>query len=1583
MKTVGRSSLHNSVQVFQQHLSELQQPLQQRLEPELMPVGQALVELLSRHSFPGSLVYLDRERLADFIAELACFMARREQEVNSRFVDYPERNCGFLLCNCSDAPFLFDSLSLFLKRQHVEWCVVAHLCLSVSRSEQGELGAISDAKRECADESLMIVQVESGARCAAKLAAIDTTLREVVALSRDNIKMIERLHAGQTLLDDDDGASFWQWLTQDNFVPLVYRKLLLRGSGDSAELDVDAAAALGLSDAFNGLPPLVCGPLLECDELVRRCVSRQNRLLVRDSGVMSPVWRDEEYVEIRLRENSANGAIDHLFYGLYRPEAQLGSALDVPALRGKISQALERLAIAPCSYDYRKTEELLATFPKPDLFFIAPAQLDEIIKSLLYFNHDSVRIVALDNELSNLSLLLIVPRTLSPNADFKKIEDALGAHFDGAVLNTNVLQFGHEYYMLQININYTGPLPDVTLEDLGNDLTALLKTWQRKVSQLLVRNYGVEEGMRLWHRYENAFCNEYRARIPAQFCLDDIANLERLLDSGVEQIDLWGPEEEGGAALRLQFYSTRHSYLNELMPLLVNLDLKIIDEIDFTLTVEGNELYIKSFGVLNDTGHATALLDMKQRLVAALYALRRGDAENDYLNKLLVSTTLDWQQIDIFRGYRNYYFQLGSPFTKKTVACALTNNPRSAQALYDYFAARFQPDERWNDVMVREEQALMPARMELIAALEEVEDVNEDRILRLMFNLIDSSVRSNFYKRKNSADYFFSFKISAIGITEMPVPRPLYEIYVHNARMEGIHLRGGMVARGGIRWSDRPDDFRTEILGLMKTQMTKNALIVPVGSKGGFIVKDSYSSRDEGMALSKRAYQTLMRGLLDLTDNRVGGNIVPAADIVSYDSPDPYLVVAADKGTAHLPDTANAVSAEYKFWLGDGFASGGSRGYDHKALGITARGAWVCVQRHFREMGIDIQEEPFTVIGIGDMSGDVFGNGMLLSRKIRLQAAFNHLHIFLDPDPDPESSFQERQRLFNLPRSSWSDYNRELISAGGGVFERDAKEIPLSPQVQQWLGVRHETLDGDSLIQLLLKAEVDLLWNGGIGTYVKASSEKHEDAGDRANDALRIDGNQLRAKVVGEGGNLGLTQLARIEYALSGGRIDTDAVHNSAGVDCSDHEVNLKIFMQHLIEAGIVADYDERDRILGEVTDEVCQLVLANNYGQSLCLSLDTLRNQRDCEQFVDLSARLVAVGLLNRASEALPKAKEVLARSGGYTRPELSILMAYSKMHLYRELLEDPATEALDNEVIAAILRDYFPQPLAQQFGRYYSEHPLRREIIATMITNRVVDQAGAAFCFRMARRYDVSWSTAALAHIQFNQVLNADALRQAIAALDNKVPSAQQYQWLQAIEDAIAAMCDWAFSHDRSMLDLERLPQLRASAQEYSAALSGIVEAEQWEQCQQYRAELEQHGLDAATAQALAVLPHMENLLALVVLTARCGGELYPVAHTLNEVRARFSLDGIFATMAQVPQHDRWDRMTRHMLETRFNHCIVQLAQRVLQDYSGNLDKLLSAQRSAFQRYKRLSAQLSDKDTLNFHPYVVVLEQLERLGS
>jgi len=912
------------------------------------------------------------------------------------------------------------------------------------------------------------------------------------------------------------------------------------------------------------------------------------------------------------------------------------------------------------------------------------------------------------------------------------------------------------------------------------------------------------------------------------------------------------------------------------------------------------------------------------------------------------------------------------------VANALIDNPQIARLLWDYFLARFEPGSE-EELARREEEALMPLRLDLLAALQQVRDVNADTILRILFNLIDSTVRTNFFLRRQHADYFVSFKISAIGIIDMPAPRPLYETYVHSARMEGIHLRGGKVARGGIRWSDRPDDFRTEILGLMKTQMTKNALIVPVGSKGGFIVKTPFTTREQGLELSKAAYQTLMRGLLDLCDNRVGQEIVRPQGVIAYDGDDPYLVVAADKGTAHLPDTANGISAEYGFWLKDAFASGGSKGYDHKKLGITARGAWECVKRHFRELGTDIQQQPFTVVGIGDMSGDVFGNGMLLSRQIRLQAAFDHRHIFLDPDPDPAASWQERQRLFDLTRSSWDDYDRNLISAGGGVFSRSDKEIPLSPEVRNWLGVRHETIDPEGLITLLLVARVDLLWNGGIGTYVKASTEKHLDAGDRANDGLRIDATALHARVVGEGGNLGLTQKARIEYALGGGRINSDAIDNSAGVDCSDHEVNLKIFLHHLMEQGVVAGEEQRDRLLEEMTGEVSLKVLRNNYTQSLCLSLDQLRCRDAVGDFLDLTQRLVDAGRLDRSGESLPVSKTVYARpTPVLARPELSILLAYSKMQLYQALLD---SDLPDSPGVHHLLVEYFPQAVQQRFSPDIAGHPLAREIAATMITNYLVDRAGASLCDRLVRATGATLTQVARAYLTVDRTLDAERHRLALQQLDNLAPAADQYAQLLALEDCLAALVLWGL-HEGFELTPERdaIDKLKGELHAYLEVLrtEGLHAAA--DKDAQRLQRLRDAGLDPEAARLLESLGGLGAFLPVALLSRQTGRPVDEVTVLFHQVRTRVDLAGVSGMLGRVALHDQWDRMAERVLAGQFETAVFDLVAQVLTGQEGP-EAYFGNRRAQLQGYHSLRQRLTASAPASLHPFIVLLGALRRL--
>jgi glutamate dehydrogenase len=1540
--------------------------------PQKNRLARALAAILQEHTHPSYLQPLSPEMLAEWVLTLLDFIESRGSDVGVSLFPFMTRH-AMLVTNVPDAPYLVDSLRACLTGLQRRFHLVCHPIFKVVRKNDSiiDLGVVEAG---VVKESLIIMEVDADADADADLLeAVRQSCTAVLRIDHDRVALEQRLEALHTVAEQGGYADFRRWLTDNNFLPFAYRRYRAQSTADGSVRGAetyDEALGLELGE--------------EPQELLLRRLLRERDVVVEVSTMVSPVLRVEPLVCVGFRRMIAAGDWeDHQFFGLFTEKMLNEPAVHVPALRHRIESALDLLCVPRDSYDYRKTIEIFNTFPKVELFFIKSAELLEAVRSLTKTKIDraaAVRVIITTSlAVRGVTLLLVMPRNFYAPGIIPRIETYLCRYFGAPQADLKITHISSDYTIHHVSLTPGSDQVRVDLSRLERGLTRIARPWDIRLQDLFHQAFGEKQGLELWRRYGAGFSNNYRTLINPRLALRDVRKIETVIASGDEVFDLWGPFTGYEQYYRLQFYSLRRSYLNELMPLLENLNLTVIEEVDFDLLVGEKTVYLKSFSIRSRSGEGS-LSDQRGVLLEALGALRRGEVENDYLNRLLILTGLSWREIDIFRGYRNYYFQLGSRYTKKRVAFALINNPQVTRLLYRYFVGRFSDAPEWSDSLVREDQVLSPLRMEIVAALQDVSDVNEDNILRTLFNLIDSTVRTNFFIRRDLPDYFFSFKISAIGIMDMPAPRPLYEIYVHAATMEGIHLRGGKVARGGLRWSDRPDDFRTEVLGLMKTQMTKNALIVPVGSKGGFVVKTPYSSREEGMALSKSAYQTLIGGLLDLTDNRVGDQVVCPEGVVAYDEKDPYLVVAADKGTAHLPDTANAVSRSYGFWLDDAFASGGSQGYDHKELAITARGAWECVKRHFREFSVDIQTQPFSVVGIGDMSGDVFGNGMLLSRQIRLLAAFDHRHIFLDPDADPEKSFVERRRLFNLPRSSWDDYDRSLISEGGGIYSRSAKEIPLSPQVQSWLGVRHDSMDAPGLIRLLLTAEVDLLWNGGIGTYFKAVSEKNEDAGDRANDGVRIDAHQLRAKVVGEGGNLGFTQRGRIEYALAGGRINTDAVDNSAGVDCSDHEVNLKILMQHLRELGEVASPEERNRRLEAVTDEVCSAVLANNYGQSLCLSLDQVRCGRAVEPFIELSDRLSGAGLMDRRGEFLPSAKEVLARgSRSFVRPELAILMAYSKMQIFQTLLSSSLPEQTG---VRDCLYGYFPEAIRISYREFLGDHPLSREITATVITNIAIDRAGSAFFNGLVQKHGVTLVDAIGVWLTFDRVVGGETLRQQIYALDNRMSTERQHELLLRLEDALAALCDWAIGEGLEILpESGQVFELREKLHAFEKVLGSILPEEAWTLCKGCASDCEENGIAAEPARRLSILPHLGNFLPIMVLAEKTDSELYATARAFIDIRGLLALDEILALSRNVLLRDGWDRKALQSLTASLADTSFRLTQVVLEQYSGNPDACLAGRRRELNNYRRLRDSLRGTTPVNFHPLMIVAASLEDL--
>jgi glutamate dehydrogenase len=956
--------------------------------------------------------------------------------------------------------------------------------------------------------------------------------------------------------------------------------------------------------------------------------------------------------------------------------------------------------------------------------------------------------------------------------------------------------------------------------------------------------------------------------------------------------------------------------LSDVLPMLENLGLRVVAEEPFRIDcADGRAVWIHEFqlsGIALLTSVSSAI---RARFEEALVAVWSGRVEDDGFNRLVLAAGLTARQAAVLRLYAKFLRQAGTAFSQAYMEDALSGQPDIARRLVQLFETRFDPGRTGSSLTaVAEIQAIDHA-------LDTVQSLDEDRILRSFLTLVLRTLRTNYYQKSPSGEAkpYLAVKLASSDIDFLPLPRPFFEIYVYSPRVEGVHMRAGKVARGGIRWSDRREDFRTEILGLMKAQTIKNAVIVPVGSKGGFVVKQPPRARDKSDSGDRLAaegiecYKTLIRGLLDLTDNIVSEGpgrrrVVPPPDVVRHDDDDPYLVVAADKGTATFSDFANAISEEYGFWLGDAFASGGSSGYDHKEMGITARGAWELVKRHFRELGRNIESSEVSVIGVGDMSGDVFGNGMLMSRHLRLLAAFDHRHVFVDPDPDPERSFAERLRLFRLPRSSWAEYDRALLSRGGGVFERSAKSIPISPEMKRTFDVEAEHLTPGELIRHLLTAPVELLWFGGIGTFVKAADETQAEVGDRANDAVRVNGGDIRAKVVGEGANLGVTQRGRVAFALAGGRIDTDAIDNSAGVDTSDHEVNIKILLDQAIASGALAA-EERQRLLANMSGEVASLVLRDNYLQGECLSTAEARGVVPLDRQLRMIRDLERMGRLDRALEFLPDDETLAARAAqgrGLVRPELAVLLAYAKMTLYEQLL---ASALPDRAELTRELRRYFPEAVRHRLDAHISTHPLHREIIATVVTNEVVNRARISFVHDMHARTGRPPAEIAQAYLIVRELFELPGLWVEIEALDNKVAAQVQIEMLLEVADLIECTAVWLLYRKWVEIGSE-IERFAPSVRSLAGSLFDLLPPSDCNLVSDRTLRFTDAGVPKALASSIGQTIFLGAALDIADLAERSGQELPRAARVYYGAGARFALDDMRVAARRLRAETPWQK-------------------------------------------------------------------------
>jgi glutamate dehydrogenase len=1577
-----------------------------------------LVRSLYAHVPPADLLVRDERDLLGAARSLWGLAAlRRPGETTLRVIGLDRRLPGWHPPRTTveivndDMPFLVDSVTAALNAMGLTVDLVIHPIVRVRRDEHGRLldlrddvtpGDLAGERRE----SLMQVETAAPAarlrgdaiatQLAAVLADVRHTVEDFPAMRRQVEATIAEIETGPVPMPSREvaeAAAFLRWLEQDNFTFLGTREY--RYAGRSADSPV-VRPGLGLGllrdddySVFDGLRHFGVLPREVQEYLTRKrllTISKSNRR----STVHRPAHMDAIGVQIFAADGSVEG--ERLFLGLLTSAAYGTSPAAVPMLRVKIKRVMERAGFSPGSHDDRALQHVLDTFPRDELLQIDEADLYETAIGILNLQErQRIALFLRRDPLERfVSALIYLPRERYSQELRRRMTAILESVCAGRVISFHPQLDDGALGRLHLMIETTrGKVPPINQAAVERRLAEAGRLWSDRLQDALIAMHGEEHGLELLQRYADAFPISYRESRPIDDAVADVAPLEAVRGGATLGMRLYERRAKGALGFTIVHAETTVP-LSDVLPMIEKMGLKVIGEVPHeiaggavhrpTMWLQDFELMLPDDAVPGRRGPGVAA--HQKRFEEAFARIWSGEVENDGFNRLVLGAGLDWRQIVILRLYSRFLRQAGIAFSLDYMEEAVGRHPAIAARLVALFESRFDPARR-DGADLR----AIALTQEIDHLLDAVSSLDDDRILRSFLLLINKSLRTNYYQRLTSGapKPCVAVKLASEQLEFLPLPRPLVEIFVYSPRVEAIHLRGGRVARGGIRWSDRREDFRIEILGLMKAQMVKNAVIVPVGSKGGFVVKRPLppaAPRDLVQAEGIECYKIFMRGLLDLTDNIVGPAIVPPPNVVRHDGDDPYLVVAADKGTATFSDIANAIAGEYGFWLGDAFASGGSAGYDHKAMGITARGAWELVKRHFRELGEDIQHSDFTVVGIGDMAGDVFGNGMLLSPHIRLVAAFNHQHIFLDPAPDAAASFAERRRLFALPRSSWADYDKSLISKGGGIFERSLKSIPLTLEIKALLTLDAGSATPADLIRAMLRAPVDLLWFGGIGTYVKARQESHAEVGDRANDALRIDAREIAARVVGEGANLGVTQRGRIEYALKGGRINTDAIDNSAGVDTSDHEVNLKILLDAVVAAGHL-DVAGRNRELAAVTDEVAALVLRDNYLQGQALSFAETQGADVLDQQLRLMRRLEHAGKLARAIELLPDDETLASRAAariGLTRPELAVLLAYAKTTLYADLLD---SELPDDPALAGDLLLYFPKPFAERHRPAIERHRLRREIIATYTANSVVNRVGITFVGDLAEKTGRVAGDVALAYAITREIFALRPAWGAIEALDGVAPAALQYEMLLAIQRLTERVTVW-FLQSGLALDLRaRIADFGDGIAMLAEHLIEILPPGGTAALASRAAALVARGAPAALAERIAGLDHLAAAVDIVSLAAAAPRELLATGRIYFALGARLSLDALRAAAGQLRPETTWQKMAVAAVLDDFYQHQSELTRQIVETDLASLQEFLADHAAALGPLDALLHDIAAAGRPDLAMLTVANRQLRGLAS
>ncbi len=1546
-----------------------------------------------------------------------------------------------------DMPFLVDTAALTLAELDLGVHLIIHPVMRVKRDARGRLkGIYSKKKQSGSAESIMqfqidrrtqdadLEQIEQRLRAAfrdARLAVTDWRAMEERAAQTKN-QMVEWAPKVEKDLMQEC-QDFVDWLIDDYFIFLGVRDYKVDKIKGRYHLKVVPGSGLGILRETD--ETVAAKPLSSLSYGSRR-LRFKVPLIITKTNARSTVHRNGylDYIGVLMLDEKGRAIGERRFLGLFTSMAYNLNAMDTPLLRVRAQRVLESAGLNQGSHAWKSMMHILEALPRDELFQANSKELQDIAIGVLNLQERSrVRLFIRREKFGRFySCLVYIPRERFNTENRQQIQSLLKRALKGLYLNYGVHVSESRLARLQVIIR---PRPGVEIHPdvpaLEQKIVDIVRSWTDGLTATLVERFGEETGLSYAARFGDAFPEAYKEDVSPWVAAFDVENAAAVHQGEDLRMSLYRPRKAQNGIIRFKLFCMNDPIpLSKVLPILENLGLHIVSERPYELKLPEEEiLWIQDFDMIPAVERELDLEIIRSLFQASFERTLRGDTDSDGFNRLIIASQLHWRQVKMLRAYCKYLLQTGLPFSLNYMAETLAKHPPVARLLVELFEATFDPardseSDYRRDINARklarcftallgEDTAVDKVLVEYIGdmvsarkrqrgdqvetmrrafrrALESVSSLDEDRILYAFYLVICATLRTNFFQRNKDGELkdYISFKLDSQAVPDLPLPRPFREIWVFSPRFEGIHLRGGKIARGGLRWSDRREDFRTEVLGLMKAQNVKNTVIVPVGSKGGFVVKHPPidQGRDAQMREGIICYSNFINGLLDITDNLDEVEVLPPADVIRRDEDDSYLVVAADKGTATFSDIANGIAIQHGFWLGDAFASGGSVGYDHKAMGITARGAWEGVKRHFREMGTDIQQQAFTVVGIGDMGGDVFGNGMLLSRQIQLKAAFNHLHIFLDPQPNEKVSFKERQRLFRKEQSGWGDYSPDLISKGGGVFSRQDKTIPLSREVRNWLGIDDKQLAPHALIRALLTAPVDLLWNGGIGTYVKATSENHAEVGDLANNPLRVNGRELRCKVIGEGGNLGFTQRGCIEFAFAGGRINTDFIDNSAGVDTSDHEVNIKILLSQVMRAGEI-DNDARNSLLASMTDEVAALVLHSNYLQTQAISMmEKLSGPRlgSKQHFISV---LEDEGLLDRELEFLPTDEELTSRrisGAGLSRPELSVLLSYSKIRLYQQLLESDVPE---DSYLSGELINYFPVPLQERYSGYMQDHRLKREIIATQVTNSLVNRMGASFTLRMHDDSGAEPAEVAKAYAIARGIFDARKFWGKIEALDNKVDTDLQISAMLAMWNLLRQTSRWLLNLPGEKLDIrmmvERLaPGLHILTRSMHKTMSPDDKVNMQERMQPYL----DGGFPKLLARRTVVLDYLFPALDVVEMAARRDTDVQQVAGVFFGLGESLDLRWLRRQVESLEVIGQWHARARANLRDELFNQHNLLVENILQTMDQKANRVASwmqANESCVQGVVEMMQDMRNHSEMDYATIAVAVRSLAQLAK